>query len=80
MNRGFNIPKVSTESAALGIFDGLEKGEEEIFPIPRPGPSRMAGAMGYPRRLRANSPLSCRSGLPALKERVLISDRKTKEK
>src|SRR5213592_911480 len=32
MNRGFNIPKVSTESAAVGIFDGLEKGEEEIFP------------------------------------------------
>ena len=26
MNRGFNIPKVST--------DGLEKGEEEIFPDP----------------------------------------------
>jgi NAD(P)-dependent dehydrogenase (short-subunit alcohol dehydrogenase family) len=34
MNRGFNIPKVSTESAAEGIFDGLEKGEEEIFPDP----------------------------------------------
>src|SRR5207244_13446363 len=34
MNRGFNIPKFSTESAAVGIFDGLEKGEEEIFPDP----------------------------------------------
>lgn len=34
MNRGFNIPKVSTESAAKGIFDGLEKKEEEIFPDP----------------------------------------------
>jgi short-subunit dehydrogenase len=34
MNRGFNIPKVSTESAAAGIFDGLDKGEEEIFPDP----------------------------------------------
>jgi NAD(P)-dependent dehydrogenase (short-subunit alcohol dehydrogenase family) len=34
MNRGFNIPKVSAESAATGIFDGLEKGEEEIFPDP----------------------------------------------
>jgi NAD(P)-dependent dehydrogenase (short-subunit alcohol dehydrogenase family) len=34
MNRGFNIPKVSTESAATGIFDGLEKGEEELFPDP----------------------------------------------
>lgn len=34
MNRGFNIPKVSTESAAVGIFDGFEKGEEDIFPDP----------------------------------------------
>lgn len=34
MNRGFNIPKVSTESAAKGIFDGLENGDEEIFPDP----------------------------------------------
>ena len=32
MNRGFDIPKASPESAARGIFDGLEKGEEEIFP------------------------------------------------
>ena len=34
MNRGFEIPKASTESAAVGIFDGLEKGEDEIFPDP----------------------------------------------
>jgi NAD(P)-dependent dehydrogenase (short-subunit alcohol dehydrogenase family) len=34
MNRGFEIPKASTESAAMGIFDGLEKGEDEIFPDP----------------------------------------------
>jgi NAD(P)-dependent dehydrogenase (short-subunit alcohol dehydrogenase family) len=34
MNRGFEIPKASRESAAAGIFDGLEKNEEEIFPDP----------------------------------------------
>ena len=34
MNRGFEIPKTSPESAAVGIFDGLEKGEEDIFPDP----------------------------------------------
>jgi NAD(P)-dependent dehydrogenase (short-subunit alcohol dehydrogenase family) len=34
MNRGFNIPKASPESAAQRIFDGLEKGEDEIFPDP----------------------------------------------
>src|SRR5262245_42092731 len=34
MNRGFDIPKASPESAAMGIFDGLERGEEDIFPDP----------------------------------------------
>jgi NAD(P)-dependent dehydrogenase (short-subunit alcohol dehydrogenase family) len=34
MTRSLEIPKVSPESAAIGIFDGLEKGEEEIFPDP----------------------------------------------
>jgi NAD(P)-dependent dehydrogenase (short-subunit alcohol dehydrogenase family) len=34
MNRGFDIPKASAESVARAIFDGVEKGEEEIFPDP----------------------------------------------
>src|SRR5215472_9469466 len=34
MNRGFSIPKASPESAAIGIFNGLESGEDEIFPDP----------------------------------------------
>jgi NAD(P)-dependent dehydrogenase (short-subunit alcohol dehydrogenase family) len=34
MNRGFEIPKVPPATAAQGIFDGLEKGQEEIFPDP----------------------------------------------
>jgi len=34
MNRGVEIPKASPESAAAGIFDGLARGEEEIFPDP----------------------------------------------
>jgi NAD(P)-dependent dehydrogenase (short-subunit alcohol dehydrogenase family) len=34
MNRGFEIPKASPESAAIGIFNGLESGEDEIFPDP----------------------------------------------
>jgi NAD(P)-dependent dehydrogenase (short-subunit alcohol dehydrogenase family) len=34
MNRAFDIPKASTESAARGIFDGVERGEEDIFPDP----------------------------------------------
>jgi NAD(P)-dependent dehydrogenase (short-subunit alcohol dehydrogenase family) len=34
MNRGLEIPKASPESAAAAIFDGLARGEEEIFPDP----------------------------------------------
>jgi len=34
MNRGLEIPKASPESAAIGIFNGLEKGDDEIFPDP----------------------------------------------
>jgi NAD(P)-dependent dehydrogenase (short-subunit alcohol dehydrogenase family) len=34
MNRGFEIPKASTETAAQGIFDGVESGEDDIFPDP----------------------------------------------
>jgi len=34
MNRGFDIPKAPPESTASGIFDGVENGEEDIFPDP----------------------------------------------
>jgi NAD(P)-dependent dehydrogenase (short-subunit alcohol dehydrogenase family) len=34
MTRGFDIPKSSPESVARGIFDGVENGEEDIFPDP----------------------------------------------
>jgi NAD(P)-dependent dehydrogenase (short-subunit alcohol dehydrogenase family) len=34
MTRGLDIPKASSESVARAIFDGLGKGEEEIFPDP----------------------------------------------
>jgi NAD(P)-dependent dehydrogenase (short-subunit alcohol dehydrogenase family) len=34
MTRGLDIPKASPESVALAIFDGVEKGEEDIFPDP----------------------------------------------
>jgi hypothetical protein len=32
MTRGFEVPKASPESVARAIFDGLENGQEEIFP------------------------------------------------
>jgi NAD(P)-dependent dehydrogenase (short-subunit alcohol dehydrogenase family) len=34
MSRRYDGPKVSPESAAAGIFDGVEKEEEDIFPDP----------------------------------------------
>lgn len=34
MTRGLDIPKASTQSVAQGIFDGLENGDDEIFPDP----------------------------------------------
>ena len=34
MSRGLDVPKTSPEVAAAAIFDGLEKGEDEIFPDP----------------------------------------------
>jgi NAD(P)-dependent dehydrogenase (short-subunit alcohol dehydrogenase family) len=34
MSRGLDIPKASPESVARGIFEGVERGEEEIFPDP----------------------------------------------
>jgi NAD(P)-dependent dehydrogenase (short-subunit alcohol dehydrogenase family) len=37
MSRDLDIPKASPESVARAIFDGVEKGEEEIFPDPLSG-------------------------------------------
>jgi NAD(P)-dependent dehydrogenase (short-subunit alcohol dehydrogenase family) len=34
MTRGFDLPKASPESVARAIFDGVENGEEDIFPDP----------------------------------------------
>jgi NAD(P)-dependent dehydrogenase (short-subunit alcohol dehydrogenase family) len=34
MTRGFDIPKSTPESVARAIFDGVENGEEDIFPDP----------------------------------------------
>jgi NAD(P)-dependent dehydrogenase (short-subunit alcohol dehydrogenase family) len=34
MTRGFEIPKASPQSVAQAIFEGVENGEEDIFPDP----------------------------------------------
>ena len=35
MTRGVDFPKASPESVARAIFDGVDKGEEDIFPDPK---------------------------------------------
>jgi hypothetical protein len=37
MTRSLDIPKASTESVARAILDGMERGEEDIFPDPMSG-------------------------------------------
>ena len=34
MSRGFEVPKVSPQYAAAAIFEGVQAGDEEIFPHP----------------------------------------------
>jgi hypothetical protein len=34
MSRGLDIPKASPECVAQAIFDGVENGDEDIFPDP----------------------------------------------
>ena len=49
MTRGYDFPKVSPESAAAGIFDGVEKGEEDIFLIQHRRRLRTVGAPELPK-------------------------------
>jgi NAD(P)-dependent dehydrogenase (short-subunit alcohol dehydrogenase family) len=46
MTRGFEIPKASPESVARAIFDGVEHGEEDIFPDPMTQPIAEAWRAG----------------------------------
>src|SRR2546423_7669771 len=53
MTRGFDIPKASPQSVAKAIFDGVEAGQEDIFPDPCQRPSPSPGAAARPRRSSA---------------------------
>jgi hypothetical protein len=54
MTRGFEISKAPPESVAVGIFDGLENGEEDIFPDrvsqPIAGPAHTGVAKAFERQ------------------------------
>jgi NAD(P)-dependent dehydrogenase (short-subunit alcohol dehydrogenase family) len=62
MNRGLEIPKASPESAAQGIFDGLEKGEEDIFPDPASRPVADAWRNGLTKGLEREFAASVQPG------------------
>ena len=57
MSRDFDVPKASPESVARAIFDGVERGEEEIFPDPMSEPLaeswRSGAAKGLERQFAA---------------------------
>ena len=69
MTRGFEIPKASPESVARAIFDGVENGEEDIFPDPMSASSPTAGAPVRSRRSSARTPRSSRQSPPRHKQR-----------
>jgi NAD(P)-dependent dehydrogenase (short-subunit alcohol dehydrogenase family) len=63
MTRGFTIPgKASPESVALAIFNGIDNGEEEIFPDPTSAPMadtwRTSAAKALERQLAQLAPVS----------------------
>jgi NAD(P)-dependent dehydrogenase (short-subunit alcohol dehydrogenase family) len=62
MTRGLDIPKASPESVARAIFDGVEKGEEDISPIPCQRPWLRAGVPVRRRSKSATTRRSCQQG------------------
>jgi hypothetical protein len=51
MTRGFDIPKPSAPAVAAAIFDGLENGEQEIFPDPMSASVAEAWRSGFAKAL-----------------------------
>lgn len=51
MTAGFEIPKAAPPAVALAIFDGVERGEEDIFPDPVSEPVAAAWRSGLAKEL-----------------------------
>ena len=69
MTRGFDIPKASAESVARAIFDGVESGEEDIFPDPMSQTVADGWRAARPRRSSARTRRSWRWCPPRRHER-----------
>jgi NAD(P)-dependent dehydrogenase (short-subunit alcohol dehydrogenase family) len=65
MSRALEIPKASPESVASAIFDGLDRGEEEIFPDPMSAPIAESWRSGAAKALeRQNATLVDAASVP----------------
>lgn len=51
MTRGLDVPKASAESVSRAVFDGLERGEDDIFPDPMSAPVAEGWRSGVPKAL-----------------------------
>lgn len=51
MTRGLDVPKASPASVARAIFDGIERGEDDIFPDPMSAPIAEGWRGGVPKAL-----------------------------
>lgn len=51
MSRSLEIPKAPPESVAQAIFNGLENGDEDIFPVPMSQSVAEAWRNGAPKAL-----------------------------
>jgi len=64
MTRGLEIPKTSPEAAARGIFDGLERGDEDIFPDEGSQPLEQAWGSGITKTLERQFAAMLSAGAP----------------
>ena len=60
MVRDLDIPKASPQSVAQGIFDGIDRGEEDIFPDPLSATLADGWQAAWPRHLSGRTPPSLR--------------------
>jgi short-subunit dehydrogenase len=71
MTRGFDIPKASPQSVAKAIFDGVEAGEEDIFPDPMSGSIAEAWHSGPAKALERESAALAQAALAQAEPSVL---------
>ena len=64
MTRGLEIPKATPESVAARVFDGLENGEEDIFPDPMSQMIAKSWRAGVVKSLERQFAASLRRAMP----------------